>query len=46
MRAAPFDDAPRPAFIVLDFNLPDMKAPAVLADLRADRRSQAIPVLS
>jgi len=25
-------DAPRPAFVVLDFNLPDLNAPAVLAD--------------
>src|SRR5437899_2195725 len=34
-RAAPFEDAPRPAFVVLDFNLPDLNAPAVLADMRA-----------
>jgi CheY-like chemotaxis protein len=44
-RKAPFDDAPRPAFIVLDFNLPDLNAPAVLTNLRADALSRAIPVL-
>jgi CheY-like chemotaxis protein len=43
--APPFDDAPRPAFVVLDFNLPDLNAPAVLADLRNDPRIQQIPVL-
>ncbi len=35
----------RPAFIVLDFNLPDAKAPAVLAELRADPAWRDIPVL-
>jgi CheY-like chemotaxis protein len=44
-RAAPFENAPRPAFVVLDFNLPDLNAPAILADLRADPLSRAIPVL-
>jgi CheY-like chemotaxis protein len=29
-RQPPFADAPRPAFIVLDFHLPDMNAPSVL----------------
>jgi putative two-component system response regulator len=43
--AAPFDDAPRPAFVVLDFHLPDLDAPAIVADLRADPRSRAIPVI-
>jgi CheY-like chemotaxis protein len=43
--APPFTDAPRPAFVVLDFNLPDLNAPVVLADLRADPRIQQIPVL-
>jgi len=43
--AAPFENAPRPAFIVLDFNLPDLNAPAILADLRADPLSRDIPVL-
>jgi CheY-like chemotaxis protein len=44
-RMAPFDDAPQPAFVVLDFNLPDLNAPAMLAALRAHPRSRAIPVL-
>jgi CheY-like chemotaxis protein len=44
-RAAPFQDAPRPAFVVLDFNLPDLDAPAVLADMRAHPLHRAIPVL-
>ena len=43
--APPFDDAPRPAFVVLDFNLPDLGAPAVLADMRAHPLHRAIPVL-
>src|SRR5213078_614162 len=44
-RRAPFTDAPRPAFIVLDFHLPDMDAPAVLRRLGADAELAAIPVL-
>jgi CheY-like chemotaxis protein len=44
-RKAPFDDAQRPAISVLDFNLPDLNAPAVLTNLRADPLSRAIPVL-
>src|SRR5262245_34186744 len=44
-RATPFHDAPRPAFVVLDFNLPDLNAPAVLTDLRADPLCRAIPVI-
>ena len=44
-RRAPFTDAPRPAFIVLDFHLPDMDAPAVLQRLGADAELAAIPVL-
>jgi CheY-like chemotaxis protein len=43
--ARPSPDAPRPAFVVLDFNLPDANAPAVLADLRADPGWHDIPVL-
>ena len=35
-RQPPFSDAPRPAFIVLDYNLPDLNAPDVLGHLRAD----------
>ncbi len=44
-RRPPFADAPRPAFIVLDFHLPDMDAPAVLQRLGADAELAAIPVL-
>jgi two-component system, chemotaxis family, response regulator Rcp1 len=44
-RRPPFADAPRPAFIVLDFHLPDMDAPAVLRRLGADAELAAIPVL-
>jgi CheY-like chemotaxis protein len=44
-RATPFGDAPRPTFVVLDFHLPDVDAPAVVADLRADPRCRTIPVL-
>ena len=44
-RRPPFADAPRPAFVVLDFHLPDMIAPAVLARLRDDAALRAIPVL-
>ena len=44
-RTAPFQDAPRPAFVVLDFNLPDLKAPAVLADMRTGPTHRTIPVL-
>ena len=43
-RRPPFLDAPRPAFVVLDFHLPDMDAPAVLRRLQ-DGGLQAIPVL-
>jgi len=47
-RRAPYAEAPRPAFIVLDFHLPDMNAPAVLQELasRADLRDIPVFVLS
>jgi len=44
-RRAPYEHAPRPAFVVLDFNLPDFDAPAVLADMRAMPLCRTIPVL-
>ena len=44
-RRPPFADAPRPAFVVLDFHLPDMNAPAVLARLGADATLRTLPVL-
>ncbi len=44
-RRPPFGDAPRPAFVVLDFRLPDMNAPAVLERLAAHDNLRDIPVL-
>jgi CheY-like chemotaxis protein len=44
-RRPPYDGAPRPAFVVLDFHLPDMNAPAILARLAADAVLRSIPVL-
>ena len=44
-RRPPFADAPRPAFVVLDFHLTDMNAPAVLTHLAADATLRALPVL-
>lgn len=44
-REPPFSSAPRPAFIVLDFRLPDIDAPAVLGRLSARADLRAIPVL-
>ncbi|HZP42524.1 MAG TPA: response regulator [Candidatus Binatia bacterium] len=44
-RQPPFADAPRPAFIVLDFHLPDMNAPSVLGRIGAKDDLREIPVL-
>jgi CheY-like chemotaxis protein len=44
-RLPPFGDAPRPAFILLDFHLPDLNAPGVLGRLGARRDLSSIPVL-
>jgi CheY-like chemotaxis protein len=44
-RQPPYDGAPRPQFVVLDFLLPDMKAPAVLVRLHAQADLRPIPVL-
>ncbi|HJQ84524.1 MAG TPA: response regulator [Candidatus Binatia bacterium] len=44
-RRGPFADAPRPAFVVLDFHLPDMNAPVVLGRIAADDALRTIPVL-
>jgi CheY-like chemotaxis protein len=44
-RKPPFTDAPRPAFIVLDFHLPDMDAPSVLGHILASDQLRRIPVL-
>jgi CheY-like chemotaxis protein len=44
-RRPPFDTVPRPSFVVLDFHLPDMKAPAVLQWLIGRDDLRRIPVL-
>ena|SRR5689334_1443701 len=44
-RRPPFGGAPRPAFVVLDFHLPDMNAPAILRRIAGDEALRAIPVL-
>ena len=44
-RVAPFEEAPRPAFIVLDYHLHDQDAPAVLEQMSARPGLEAIPVL-
>ncbi len=44
-RRPPFAAAPRPAFIVLDFHLPDLNAPVVLERIGARRELHDIPVL-
>ena len=41
----PFGDAPRPAFVVLDFHLDDLDAPAVLQRLRTNQELRDLPVL-
>lgn len=44
-RRGPFAGAPRPRFVVLDFHLPDMDAPAVLQALGVRPHLRDIPVL-
>jgi CheY-like chemotaxis protein len=44
-RQPPFDDVPCPRFVVLDFRLPDMNAPAVLGHLAARMDLRRVPVL-
>lgn len=44
-RRGRFADVPRPRFVVLDFHLPDMDAPAVLQALGACPQLRDIPVL-
>jgi CheY-like chemotaxis protein len=44
-QSGPFAGAPRPCFVVLDFHLPDMDAPAVLQALGASPELCDIPVL-
>lgn len=45
MQRAPYADAPRPRFVVLDFRLPDMNAPELLARVRADPTLAGLPIL-
>jgi DNA-binding response OmpR family regulator len=42
---APFERAPAPAFVVLDFKLPDFDAPALLARMRAAVPPLDVPVI-
>jgi CheY-like chemotaxis protein len=44
-RQPPYADAPSPAFVVLDFRLPDMNAPELLGRLRDADPLAAVPVL-
>jgi len=44
-RRTPYDDAPRPIFVVLDFRLPDMNAPDVLERLRGEPTLADLPIL-
>lgn len=44
-RRPPFEAAPRPDFVILDFRLPDLNAPAVLARMMEREDLRSIPVL-
>ncbi|MCZ7582393.1 MAG: response regulator [Deltaproteobacteria bacterium] len=44
-RRPPFADAPRPALILLDLNLPRMNGREVLALIKGDDRFRSIPVV-
>jgi CheY-like chemotaxis protein len=45
LRRAPFEQAARPSFVVLDFRLPDIDAPAVLDTLKGQLGMPRTPVL-
>jgi two-component system response regulator len=45
LRRSPHDGAARPMFVVLDFRLPDMNAPEVLARLRGEPLLADLPIL-
>lgn len=44
-RHPPYAEAPRPAFVVLDFRLPDMNVPDLLTRLRAVPALADLPIL-
>lgn len=44
-RAAPFEDAPTPAIVLLDLNLPRKDGRAVLGEIKADRSLALVPVI-
>lgn len=44
-RQAPYTDAPRPALVVLDLNLPGKNGHEVLAEIKTDPELRAIPVV-
>lgn len=44
-RRPPFEDVPRPDLILLDLNLPRKNGREVLAEIKADERFRAIPVV-
>lgn len=44
-RRAPFEAAPVPSIVVLDFRLPDMRATSILRQMRASPELMRLPVL-
>src|ERR1700690_2999974 len=44
-REAPYQASPRPAFILLDLNLPDVNGSELLAEIKKDRGLRQIPVI-
>ena len=44
-RQAPWGDAPRPALVLLDVNMPRMNGDEVLSLIRADPRLSSLPVI-